>query len=262
MSYKSMFLALALSLNSSISFASEFAEPDCIKPNIDFWQQVYSELEPYEGYVHHMDTFVIYRRVVKLSMAKDVRRLQIRNALDLVRSQNPHVDPTKIRFQSGVKNQFDVGRKRFKQYGSLVKSSIAKRTLPPELVLVPGIESMYNPTAGSKVGAQGMFQIMPRTARMYAKRKVSRNELRNPAYAAQLGLTILTDNYAKLGSWPLAIMAYHSGLGGMRRAVESLGTTDTCSVILGNKNKSFKFASKNYYAQFLALKRLLLDIKE
>src|SRR5690606_12700006 len=59
-------------------------------------------------------------------------------------------------------------------------------------------------------------------------------------------------NYEVTGSWPLAITAYNHGLAGMRRAVEQLGTKDIGEIAWNYRGRAFGFASRNFYAAFLA----------
>jgi membrane-bound lytic murein transglycosylase D len=55
-----------------------------------------------------------------------------------------------------------------------------------------------------------------------------------------------------LGSWPLAVMGYNHGPGGIARAVRQLGTTDVQEIVLRYDGPRFKFASRNFYPEFLA----------
>src|SRR5690606_40204229 len=59
-------------------------------------------------------------------------------------------------------------------------------------------------------------------------------------------------NYNLLGSWPLALTAYNHGAAGMRRARDSMGTTDIAVIARKYKSRSFGFASRNFYVSFLA----------
>jgi len=98
---------------------------------------------------------------------------------------------------------------------------------PVEKALVFGLarqESEFNPTAGSSVGAQGLMQIMPGTAKLIAKQYglPYRNGLLtgDPAYNVKLGaahLGDLVDDFG--GSYVLTFVAYNAG---PRRAKEWL----------------------------------------
>ena len=62
-----------------------------------------------------------------------------------------------------------------------------------------------------------------------------------------------------LGSWPLAITAYNHGSEGMRRARESMGTTDIATIVRKYSSRSFGFASRNFYVSFLAALTIARD---
>jgi membrane-bound lytic murein transglycosylase D len=56
----------------------------------------------------------------------------------------------------------------------------------------------------------------------------------------------------RLDSWPLAITAYNHGPDGIARAVDELGTTDIARIVRDYRGRAFGFASRNFYAEFLA----------
>lgn len=101
----------------------------------------------------------------------------------------------------------------------------------PEKSLVHAIihrESMFNPKALSPVGARGLMQLMPGTAKMMAK---ATGEVYNldkltadPRYNTLLGeayLQGLVDDYA--GFYPMAIAAYNAGPGRVREWNDQFG---------------------------------------
>ena len=67
---------------------------------------------------------------------------------------------------------------------------------------------------------------------------------------------LLEQNRRVTGSWPLAITAYNHGASGMRRAVRKLGSQDIAVISQKYKSRSFGFASRNFYAEFLAALRI------
>ena len=89
----------------------------------------------------------------------------------------------------------------------------------PEKALVHAIihrESMFNPLAMSPVGARGLMQLMPSTAKIIAKREgqtYNVNRLTaDPRYNVEIGsayLRRLVDNFG--GFYPMAIAAYNAG---------------------------------------------------
>ncbi len=96
---------------------------------------------------------------------------------------------------------------------------------PIERALVFGLsrqESEFDPNAGSKVGAQGLMQIMPSTARLIAKQYrlpyTPSKLMGDPTYNVKLGAAHLADLVENFnGSYILTLVAYNAG---PRRAKE------------------------------------------
>jgi membrane-bound lytic murein transglycosylase D len=87
---------------------------------------------------------------------------------------------------------------------------------------------------------------------MYLRIDDAVDERRDPIVATRAAARHLRENYDILGTWPLAVTAYNHGRGGMARAVSQVGTTDIVEIIKRYNGRSFGFASKNFYAEFLA----------
>ncbi len=102
---------------------------------------------------------------------------------------------------------------------------------PAEPALVLGLsrqESEFNAKAVSPVGARGLMQLMPGTARIVARKHKLQYQERwltsNPAYNAQLGAVHLGDLIADWdGSYILALISYNAGPGRARRWIEEFG---------------------------------------
>ncbi len=63
-------------------------------------------------------------------------------------------------------NPFSVNIKKSKQYYPIITKAAARYEVDPNLIkAIIMVESSYNPQAVSRVGAKGLMQLMPRTAR-------------------------------------------------------------------------------------------------
>jgi membrane-bound lytic murein transglycosylase D len=82
------------------------------------------------------------------------------------------------------------------------------------------------------------------------------DERLDPYKAAHAAMKLLKENYEDLGSWPLALTAYNHGNAGMMRAVRESGTRDMGEIVANYKGPRFGFASRNFYAQFLAVREV------
>jgi membrane-bound lytic murein transglycosylase D len=74
----------------------------------------------------------------------------------------------------------------------------------------------------------------------------------NVQLATRAAARLLRENYAVLGTWPLAVTAYNHGTSGMQRAVKTVGTKDFGAIVTRYHGPLFGFASRNFYAEFLA----------
>ena len=95
---------------------------------------------------------------------------------------------------------------------------------------------------------------MPSTGRLYAMDvNDSVDERRDPIASTRAAARFLRHNYEALEeAWPLAITAYNHGPAGIRRAISATGTTDIGVIVERYKGPSFGFASRNFYAEFIA----------
>jgi len=83
---------------------------------------------------------------------------------------------------------------------------------PKLLAAVAKVESGYHPHAVSKVGAQGLMQLMPGTAKGLGVRDAF-----DPEQAIMGGAKLLAHNLKEFKSVPLALAAYNAGGGAVHR---------------------------------------------
>src|SRR5262249_31740176 len=74
-----------------------------------------------------------------------------------------------VRFQLGQADRFRAGLIRSGAWESHIAEALANLGLPPELAVLPHVESSFNPAAYSKVGAAGLWQFMRSTGRRYMR---------------------------------------------------------------------------------------------
>ena len=157
-----------------------------------------------------------------------------------------------MRFQLGQANRFKEGLVRSGQWKPYIRSVLAANELPLELEVLPHVESSFNPSAYSKVAAAGMWQFMPRTARDFMRVDHVVDERMDPFTATEGAAKLLKRNYGLTGSWPLALTSYNHGTGGVLRAAKQVGTSDIGAIVQSYRGPAFGFASRNFYASFLA----------
>ena len=160
--------------------------------------------------------------------------------------------PDRLRTQSGLRERFARGIEIGARYWPEIERIFREEGVPRELTRLPLVESCFNVRAYSKAGAAGVWQFMPATGRRFMRVDHVVDERRDPIIAARAAARYLRADYEALGAWPLAITAYNHGRGGIARAVSTVGSTDIVDIVQQYNGPAFKFASRNFYAEFLA----------
>ena len=260
-----------------------FPVPENLKSNVKFWIKVYTEISQDQGLLHDSEfPQIVYEEIntgglhgrepgrnleslrkeiisaiIKVRTGKRSTWGAIEKRIDSLFYSNPGsmLDSAeyRVRFQRGQKDQFLRGLYRSGAYIDTIKTILARYGVPSELAYLPHVESSFDPFITSKVGAVGIWQFMPATAKQFLLRvDRSIDERRDPILSTDAAARVLSRNYRHLKNWPLAITAYNYGLPGMLRAVEATGSNDPGVVIDKHKSPSFRFASRNFYSCFLA----------
>jgi membrane-bound lytic murein transglycosylase D len=268
-----------------VAMASDaFERPEELEPAVTFWRRVYTEVSTSGGLIHDpVNLSVIYEVVelpanlgqrqrskfiddVKLKYSRILDRLANADDAQLsdedLRVQALWPKGTKrarfeqaseeVRFQLGQSDRFKEGLVRSGAYIDHIAATFEKMGLPRELSALPHVESSFNTYAYSKVGAAGMWQFMRSTGRRFLRIDNAVDERLDPYRSSEAAARFLQQNYIVLGSWPLALTAYNHGTAGMRRAQQQLGTSDIATIVSKYSSRSFGFASRNFYAAFLA----------
>jgi len=158
----------------------------------------------------------------------------------------------RLRSQRGLRERFAAGVEVSRRYLGEMEAVFHREGVPVELTRLPLVESCFNVRAYSKVGAAGIWQFMPGTGRLYMSVGDAVDERRDPITSTEAAAEHLKANYEVLGNWPLAITAYNHGRAGMVRAASTVGSSDLAKIVREYHGPAFKFASRNFYAEFLA----------
>ena len=257
--------------------ASLFPRPAELEPAIQFWVRVYTEVDTRSGFLHDAENLAIIYAKLDLNKSDiDVQRQKVKNALlvlasgkrtgltthqknvlnfwpDEVSNQTLEKAANNVRWQLGQSNAFLDGLQRSGAYRSHIDEILLNRNLPPELALLPHVESSFNPDAYSRANAAGMWQFTRLTGQRFMRIDHFIDERMDPYIAAGAAMSLLEYNYRALGTWPLALTAYNHGVGGMSRAVRENSTTAIEKIVTNYKGRAFGFAGRNFYAQFLAV---------
>jgi membrane-bound lytic murein transglycosylase D len=275
-----------LVLGAAAAHAQEelFPRPADLEPQVRFWTRVYTEVDTHSGFIHddlRMD--VVYQTIrVPSDLSSRERRRRIDRSVQTYRDivaklgtgarqglnaeeqrvlamfpegvSNAELKAAagRVRFQLGQADRFRAGLIRSGTWKPYIYEALAKQGLPRELAALPHVESSFDPTAYSKVGAAGMWQFMRSTGVRYMRIDHIVDERRDPFLATDGAVLLLAENYSNVETWPLALTAYNHGVAGMRRAIAQQKTNDISTIVKKYQSRSFQFASRNFYTAFLA----------
>ncbi|HSE42577.1 MAG TPA: transglycosylase SLT domain-containing protein [Acidobacteriota bacterium] len=264
-----------------------FPQPAAYKKNVEFWMKVYGEWADDKMVIHdskNMDiVFDIYEMPEDNSLLWSAARSGLTKRVDEIRTmlKELQADPTiaqrssehkkifelyknindpdkftkaveNLRVQQGIKDRFEQGLERMHLYLSQIKQVLRDEGVPEEIAYLPLVESSFNNQSLSKTRAAGIWQFMPGTARLYMKVNSDVDERLDPYVATRAAARYLKRSYQMFGNWPVALMSYNHGQQGMRNAANALGTTDFMAIVTRYEGRYFGFASRNFYAEFLA----------
>ena len=111
-----------------------------------------------------------------------------------------------------------------------LRGAFSAEGVPPELAWLAEAESSLNPSARSPGGAEGLFQMMPSTARALGLRTFLPDERTDAEKSARAAARYLRTLYGRFGSWPLALAAYNAGEGRVERELASRRASDFAGV--------------------------------
>lgn len=120
-----------------------------------------------------------------------------------------------------------VWRKRAGKYKDAIERVLRRKNMPLDLVWLAMIESGFEPTARSPVGAVGLWQFMPETGRLYGLPQDRFVDERVDVTAeTEAAADFLNDLHRRFGSWDFAMAAYNMGYAGLVAAERKYNTND------------------------------------
>ncbi|MBX6421359.1 MAG: LysM peptidoglycan-binding domain-containing protein [Nevskia sp.] len=167
-----------------------------------------------------------------------------------------------FRVQRGLRERTERALITAGRYWPAMERIFAAYGLPTRLTRLPLVESSFDLDAYSKVGAAGLWQFIPSSARLYMRLDEIADQRRDPWFSTDAAARHLRDDYDALQDWPLAITAYNYGRGGLRRALEKIGGHSLADLLERYDDPRFGFASRNFYAEFLAACDVARDAKK
>lgn len=278
---------------------SLFSTPSCadfdpfpvypsIKPNVEFWTQVYTTYPTTQGILHDSENLHIIYEAIELqgpggTGTRTKNKKRIKNAKSKYKkilerlARNPSASDSeakriaamfdknanpatfrkaryKIRCQIGQKDRFREGVIRSGAYIKQIREVFRSYGLPEDLAYLPHVESSFNLKAYSKFGAAGIWQFVRDAGKRFMTVGYALDERWDPIRSSEAAVQLLKHSYEKFASWPLAITAYNHGIAGVLKAKWAKGGYE--SIFNDYKSRRFRFASRNFYSEFLAARKV------
>ena len=269
-----------------------FPVPAAYESNVQFWMRVYGEWDDSKMAIHDAQNMDIVFAIAEMPEENYLLRLAARTNLDdrvnsirkilLDLANNPdayklseehariyalyrnvqgadkfRVAAGNIRIQQGIKDRFRTGLAQMTRYLTNIKRVFREEGLPEEIAYLPLVESSFNNASLSKTRAAGIWQFMPGTARLYMKVNSDVDERLDPVIATQGAARYLKRSYQMFGTWPVALMSYNHGQQGISNAIRHVGSSSFMDIITQYNGRYFGFASRNFYAEFVAACRVM-----
>jgi membrane-bound lytic murein transglycosylase D len=165
---------------------------------------------------------------------------------------------TELKWFAEHKDYIDRVMKRSEPFLYYILKEAEERNLPTELVLLPIVESAFQPFAYSHGRAAGIWQFIPSTGRSYGLKQNWWYDGRRDIHASTKAALKYLNNLNKMfdGDWMLALAAYNSGSGTVKRAIrknkKASKPTDFWHLKLPKETRA-------YVPKLLALKALISD---
>lgn len=162
-----------------------------------------------------------------------------------------------LKIIKGQRDQIIRGLVTAEAFLPKMEAIFQKLQVPVELTRIPFLESSFNLKAGSRVGAYGVWQIMPKVGKSYLllDPHLKIDERMSPLKSAVAAGKLLKFNYKYLGNWVSAVVAYNHGLRNLPRLKNDGMHYDKVSYLFEESTTKGRlgFASRNYFPGFLAI---------
>ncbi|WP_436873533.1 murein transglycosylase D [Kosakonia sacchari] len=173
--------------------------------------------------------------------------------------ENTRIREQKLKYLSNKSYLHDVTL-RAEPYMYWIAGQVKKRNMPMELVLLPIVESAFDPHATSGANAAGIWQIIPSTGRNYGLKQTRSYDARRDIVASTTAALDMMQRLNRMfdGDWLLTVAAYNSGEGRVLKAMKANKSrgkpTDFWSLSLPQETKI-------YVPKMLALSDILKNSK-
>jgi len=164
-------------------------------------------------------------------LTKDILKSRLSNLNDKTPfnlAYNPSLENVINSYLLNRKKYYPALMAKSKYYFPMFEKYLDQYDIPLEMKYLAIVESALRPKVRSSVGATGLWQFMYGTGKQFDLKVSSYvDERQDPVKATIAACKYLSQLFTVFGDWDLALAAYNSGPGNVRKAIKRSG---------GNKN--------------------------
>ncbi len=203
----------------------------------------------------HYKLSLIYRSLFKKIKPRVIDQTALRQIIPPIDTDiniiiTPEVNEMIKVYRTKRSAEMRGGLSRSKKYLPMIRKIFREEKIPTDLAYMALIESTFRPKIASRAGAQGMWQFMRATGKVYGLRVDKWVDERNdPEKSTRAAAKYVKSLYEMLGSWLLVQAGYNGGEYRVQRAITKARSRDFWELA---KKRYLPYETRYYVYSFMA----------